>query len=213
MRIPFISVMGTMGSGKTTAANLLAKTFDYQLVEENFKDNLFLPRFYKDMKRWAFHSQTFFLLEKIQQLQEIGKTLRNKKHQIKGIIQDTPIEQDAFSYAKAQADLGNIDQAEWILYQKIYNLMKPVLPKPDAIVFLNASISEICRRIKSRGRGFEQKIPQKYLALLDKNNQVIVKKFFQRKIIIINTNHLNIADSAKDQDIFIHLVMRKIKIN
>ncbi len=57
--------MGTLGSGKTTAAQLLAHELHYTLIEENVKENAFLPRFYKDMKRWAFHSQVFFLMEKI----------------------------------------------------------------------------------------------------------------------------------------------------
>ena len=61
----YITVMGTLGSGKTTAAQLLAHELHYTLIEENVKENAFLPRFYKDMKRWAFHSQVFFLMEKI----------------------------------------------------------------------------------------------------------------------------------------------------
>ena len=71
----FISVMGTMGSGKTTASRVIAKALGYQLVEENFGENAFLPRFYNDMKRWAFHSQTFFLMEKINQMLESPKLL------------------------------------------------------------------------------------------------------------------------------------------
>ena len=62
----YIAVMGTMGSGKTTAARLIAKELPFTLAEEHVTDNAFLPRFYKDMKRWAFHSQVFFLLEKLQ---------------------------------------------------------------------------------------------------------------------------------------------------
>src|SRR3989344_8456563 len=100
----YISVMGTLGSGKTTVAGLIARKFNFHLLEENFGDNAFLPRFYTDMKRWAFHSQTFFLMEKTNQMLET-RTLLTKK----SIVQDTPIQQDVFSYAKAQHILGNID--------------------------------------------------------------------------------------------------------
>src|SRR3990167_8714570 len=111
----YLSVMGTMGSGKTTVARLIAKELTFHLIEENFGENAFLPRFYHDMKRWAFHSQTFFLMEKITQMLETPKLLQKYS-----VVQDTPIQQDAFSYAKAQHVLGNIDDAEWRLYQKIY---------------------------------------------------------------------------------------------
>ena len=120
-----------MGSGKTTVARLLAKEFKFQLLEENFGENAFLPRFYQDMKRWAFHSQTFFLMEKINQMLATPKLL--EKH---SVVQDTPIQQDAFSYAKAQHVLGNIDDAEWKLYQKIYYSFEPYFPKPNLIVYL-----------------------------------------------------------------------------
>src|SRR3989344_2668829 len=111
----YLSIMGTIGSGKTTVAGLLAKELKFHLIEENFGENAFLSRFYTDMKRWAFHSQTFFLMEKISQMLETPKLF--EKH---SIIQDTPIQQDAFSYAKAQHVLGNMDDAEWRLYQKNY---------------------------------------------------------------------------------------------
>src|SRR5438876_5706677 len=130
----YISVMGTMGSGKTTATKLLAKELRFHLLEENFGDNAFLPRFYGDMKRWAFHSQTFYLTEKINQMLETTTLLTKYS-----VVQDTPITQDAFSYAKAQHVLGNIDDAEWHLYQKIYKSFEPYFPKPDFIIYLHAS--------------------------------------------------------------------------
>jgi len=102
----YISIMGTMGSGKTTAARLIADRLSFLLLEENFGENAFLPRFYKDMNKWAFHSQTFFLMEKITQTLETPKLLEKTS-----VVQDTPIEQDVFSYAKAQHVLGHMDDA------------------------------------------------------------------------------------------------------
>src|SRR3989344_6524792 len=161
----YISIMGTMGSGKTTVARLLAKEFKFQLIEENFGENAFLPRFYTDMKRWAFHSQTFFLMEKTRQLLDIAELLGDSISEVKkirtsevrnfqGIVQDTPIQQDAFSYAKAQHVLGNMDDAEWKLYQKIYKSFESYFPQPDLIVYLEAPISVLSGRIQKRGRGY-----------------------------------------------------------
>lgn len=186
--------MGTMGSGKTTAARLLAKSFHVHLLEEQFGENAFLSRFYGDMKRWAFHSQTFFLMEKIAQMLETKTLLEHMS-----VIQDTPIQQDAFSYAKAQHVLGNIDDAEWKLYQKIYFSFEPQFPKPDAIIFLETSLPAITKRIASRGRGYEKEIPMSYLELLDMLNR---KWIFEQKsvpVLTIQTDKLNIVTSKKAQ--------------
>jgi len=199
----YLSVMGTMGSGKTTVARLIARHFKFHLVEENFGENAFLPRFYKKMNRWAFHSQTFFLMEKINQLMGIAEERKQYS-----IIQDTPIEQDVFSYAQVQHSLGNMDDAEWKLYQKIYTSFVPHLPKPDAIIFLDTSISELKKRIQSRGRGYEKKIPKNYLELLDKFNRDWIGENKKVKIILIPTDGLNIVTSAKAQENFLSTIQK-----
>ncbi len=213
--------MGTMASGKTTAARILAKALPCRqaglkshLLEENFGENAFLPRFYADMKRWAFHSQTFFLMEKTQQLLEAGRVLseRSESKDYRGIIQDTPIQQDAFSYAKAQHVLGNIDDAEWKLYLKIYDAFEPQFPKPDIIVFLETSIGEIEKRINARGRGYEQKIPQSYLELLDMLNHKWLSEQKEIPVVTIQTDGLNIVRSKKAQEQLIEQVKRQLHV-
>jgi hypothetical protein len=197
--------MGTMGSGKTTAARILAKALKFHLLEENFGENAFLSRFYSDMKRWAFHSQAFFLMEKMTQMLET-RTLLEKT----SIIQDTPIQQDAFSYAKAQHVLGNIDDAEWKLYQKIYDAFEPQFPKPDVIVYLETSIKEIGRRIDARGRGYEQKIPHSYLELLDMLNHKWIGEQKEIPVLSIATDGLNIVRSKKAQQQLIVQVKKQL---
>lgn len=182
----YISVMGTMGSGKTTVAKLLAKELKFHLLEENFGENAFLPRFYQDMKRWAFHSQTFFLMEKITQMLETPKFLEKFS-----VVQDTPIQQDAFSYAKAQHVLEHIDDAEWRLYQKIYKQFEPYFPKPDLIVYLETSIETLQKRIRGRGRGYEQKIPVSYLELLDMLNHKWLSENKLIPVFVVETDGIN----------------------
>jgi len=197
--------MGTMGSGKTTAARLIADMFHYKLLEENFGENAFLPRFYQDMNRWAFHSQTFFLMEKITQILETKKILLNAS-----VVQDTPIQQDAFSYAKAQHVLGHIDDAEWKLYQKIYKSFEPYFPKLDLIVYLETSLGEISKRIETRGRGYEQKIPDNYLELLDMLNHKWLSENKSIPVLVIETDGLNIVRSKVAQQRLITEVSKKL---
>lgn len=196
-----------MGSGKTTAAKLLARDLKFKLLEENFGENAFLSRFYNDMKRWAFHSQTFFLMEKITQILETKQILDHFS-----VVQDTPIEEDVFSYAKAQHVLGYIDDAEWRLYQKIYKSFEPYFPKPDLIVYLNTTLPEISRRISSRGRGYEQKIPNSYLELLDMLNHKWLDDNKTIPVVKICNDKMNIIRSVKDQKSLITEIKHKLHL-
>ena len=208
----YLTVMGTMGSGKTTVAKLIAKNFGCTLIEENFGENQFLSRFYEDMPRWAFHSQTFFLMEKITQMLET-KTLVQKT----SVVQDTPLTQDVFSYAKAQHSLGNMDDAEWRLFKKIYMEFLPYLLKPHGIIFLETSLPVIQNRIVLRGRGYEKEISQKYLTLLDTLNHEWLSTNTEIPVFSFCTDTVNIVHSGKDQEYFLtsvkkwlsHLPIRK----
>ncbi|MFC1646712.1 deoxynucleoside kinase [Patescibacteria group bacterium] len=202
----YISIMGTIASGKTTVSKLLADRLGFHLIEENFGENLFLPWFYEDMKRWAFHSQTFFLMEKITQMFHT-KTLIAKKH----VIQDTPIYQDVYSYAKAQYVLGNIKNAEWKLYQKIYKSFEPVLPVPDLIIYLNASLDNITKRITSRGRSYEQNISESYLELLDMLNRKFISENKKLPVLTIDTDKLNVVYSPKARNTVAEIVKKQLK--
>jgi len=128
------------------------------------------------------------------------------------IVQDTPIEQDALSYAKAQHVLGHIDDAEWRLYQKIYKSFEPYFPKPDLIVYLETSLSAISERITKRGRGYEQAIPQSYLELLDMLNHKWLIENKTISVLKIDTDGLNIVTSKKAQSDLITAVKKKLKI-
>ncbi|EKD62816.1 MAG: deoxynucleoside kinase [uncultured bacterium] len=203
----YVAVAGTMGVGKSTVARLLAHKLGFTLMPENFADNQFLPRFYKDMKRWAFHSQTFFLLEKAKQTLETKALLV----QGKSIVQDTPIIQDVQSYAKAQFVLGNMNEAEFALYTKIYTSFVKRLPQPDLIVYLDGVLATFKRRIRSRYRQFEQQVPDAYLTLLDKLNRKWVRCLNHTTVLRIKTDRLNLVDNQRDIRQFLGQVTTKLQ--
>jgi len=190
----YLAVAGIISVGKTTAAKLLASKLNFSLLEENWGANQFLPRFYNNMPRWAFHSQTFYLLEKIKQTKGAKSFLK----QGKPVIQDTPISQDVLSYAKAQFVLDNMDEAEFQLYTKIYSIFVKSLPQPDLIIFLEASWPVVFQRLKSRGRDFEQSLSKDYLKLLDKLNRQWIRKMDGSKVLRIKTDNLNLVNNQND---------------
>jgi hypothetical protein len=201
----YISVMGTMGSGKTTVARLIAQALRFHLLEENFGENAFLPRFYTDMKKWAFHSQTFFLMEKISQMLETPKLLGTHS-----VVQDTPIEEDVWCYAKAQHMLGNIDDAEWKLYLKIYRSFEPYFPKPNLIIYLETFVTTLDDRIEKRGRGYEQKIPFSYLELLDMLNHKWLIENKTIPVLTVPTDGFNIVRSKAAREKLVVLIKENV---
>lgn len=200
-----ISVMGTLGIGKTTYSTLLAERLAFSLVTENYSENPFLPRFYNDMHRWAFHSQSFFLLEKAKQLEEISVQLEGT-----GVVQDTPIFQDVYSYALAQHRLGNMDEHEWALYIKLYNGIINHLPQPSLIIYLDATIETIMKRIEERGRSYEQSIPRSYIHLLHDLNKMLIDNHKHIPTIFIDGNSVDVVNSESDKEQVISMVKKAL---
>lgn len=203
----YISIAGVMGSGKTTASNLLAQKLGFDLFEEKVNENKFLPLYYRDPKRWSLHSQLFYLHEKAEQLSKINLLLTKNS-----IIQDSPIYQDYLTYAKAQYILGHMNHDEFNLYEKYFNSLKQNILTPHLIVQLDTSIDTLINRIKKRNRDYEKTIDKPYLELLSNLQKEWVNTHPHLNILKINTDNLNLADNPGDQDKFLNLVKEKLEL-
>jgi deoxyadenosine/deoxycytidine kinase len=182
---PFISIAGNMGSGKTTLTGILAKRLEWEPLYENFAHNPYLDRFYSDMKRWGFHSQMFFLTERLKQ----HDTLNHRKNPV---LQDRSIYEDAEIFAKNLHRQGNIPDEDFAVYSGVYDSMKKVLAPPDLIVYLKTSVDQLKKRIAKRGREFEQDISEKYLESLSYLYDEWTSTFKLAPVLVIDTDDLNI---------------------
>ena len=205
LKYAYVSVAGLLGSGKTTASNLLAEQLGFHLFEEKVNENKFLPLFYAEPKRWAFHSQLFYLREKSSQLVKI-KNIINETN----VIQDSPIHQDYLTYAKAQQKLGHMNEDEFALYEKMFNVLNRDVPTPNLIIQLNASVPTIMERIKKRARSYEKSIDPSYVELLSELQNEWLSNNPKINIISINTDDLNIATNPKHQEEFIEKVKKHL---
>ena len=197
----YISIAGLLGSGKTTASNLLAEKLEFHLFEEKVNENKFLPLFYSDPKRWAFHSQLFYLKEKAAQLVKI-RDIINETH----VVQDSPIHQDYLTYAKAQQVLGHMNENEFALYEKFFHVLNQDLPTPDLIIHLDASVPTIMERIKQRARSYEKSIDSKYVELLKKLQDKWMSQNSKLNIISINMDDTDIVQNLEHQKEFIEKI-------
>lgn len=209
MKSVYITVAGTMGVGKTTAAQLLAERLPNACVlQEQEAVNTFLPDFYEDKQRWAFTSQTFFLLAKLKQSLQTPALLKKGKT----VIQDTPIQQDVFSYAKAQLELGNMSAEEFKLYMDIFHFHHEALVKPDLWIYLDADIPTLMARVDNRNRAYEDTVEQEYIELLDTLNKEWLKTIPKKKLLRIKSQGYNLVDDKADQNEFLELIKGKMQV-
>jgi len=201
----YVSVAGLVGCGKTTAVNLLAEKLGFHLFEEKVKENKFLPLFYQDARRWAFQSQLFYLKEKASQLVKIKKIINETN-----VIQDVPLSQDCLVYAKAQQILGNMNKDEFALYEKFFHMLNREAPEPHFIIQLNASVPVIMQRIKLRGRDYEKSISPEYITLLLKLQNEWLGNYPKSKLVVVDTDTLDIVSNPKHQDQFIEIVKSRL---
>ncbi len=202
----YISIAGVMGSGKTTASNLLAQNLGFDLFEERVNENKFLPLYYQDPKRWSLHSQLFYLHEKADQLSKINLLLAKNS-----IIQDSPIYQDYLTYAKAQYILGHMNHDEFNLYEKYFNALKQHILTPHLIVQLDTSVDTLVARIKKRNRDYEKTIDRPYLELLSQLQKEWVNTHPHLNILSVATDDLDLASNKEHQEQFIDMVKQKLE--
>lgn len=152
----YIVVEGVIGVGKTSLARLLSQAMNARLVLEVVEENPFLARFYDDPDRYAFQAQTFFLLSRFRQLQDLSQQPLFERHTISDYLFDKD-----FIFASL-----NLAGAEWELYRELYAQLRPRLTTPDLVVYLRAEPELLLERIAKRGRSFERGMEAEYLRRL-----------------------------------------------
>jgi deoxyguanosine kinase len=154
--VSFIAIEGPIGAGKTSLSRLLADELAARLLLEVVEENPFLARFYSDPERYAFSVQTFFLLSRYKQLQDLSQGSLFFEHTVADYLFDKD-----FIFASL-----NLRGDEWDLYRGLYAQLEPKLSAPDLTVYLRADPELLLARIAKRGRAFEREIAPDYLRRL-----------------------------------------------
>ncbi|WP_339700896.1 2-amino-4-hydroxy-6-hydroxymethyldihydropteridine diphosphokinase [uncultured Marixanthomonas sp.] len=185
----YIAIEGNIGAGKTSLATQMATDFNAKLILERFKDNPFLPKFYKDQQRYAFPLEMSFLADRYQQLLEDIKQFDLFKE---CVIADY----DAYkSLIFAKVTLA---EEEYALYKKLFHLMHKELPKPDVYIYLYQNTERLLENIKKRGRKYEQSIEADYLKKINDGYLEFIKNQHDESIKIIDISELDFVKNRKD---------------
>jgi deoxyadenosine/deoxycytidine kinase len=186
-----IAVAGTIGAGKTSLVAWLVKRYGITPFYEPNEANPYLEDFYRDMKRWAFHSQCFFLAHKIELHQQLEKS------KTPAVI-DRTIYEDAEIFAKNLHAQGHIDARDWQIYERLYQGIRRALKPPDLLIALSCSLPATKKRITKRARAMEQQIPDPYLRRLHKLYNTWFETYDLGPIVRIDTTKLDYVESLVD---------------
>lgn len=186
-----IAIAGNIGSGKTTLTTKLAKHYKYNPHFENVDDNPYLNDFYKDMQRWSFNLQVYFLnarFNQIMQLRDSGEK----------IVQDRTIYEDAYIFAPNLHAMGLMTTRDFENYLALFELMERFLTPPDLLIYLRASVPTIVANIQKRGRDYEEAIRLDYLNRLNERYEAWISTYEKGKLVVIDVDNNRFHENDED---------------
>ena len=203
MNYNYIAIEGCIGAGKTSLAERLAADFNAELILERFADNPFLAKFYKEPEHYAFPLEMTFLTDRYQQL----KNLLSQRDLFTDLVVA-----DYFIDKCAIFSKNNLQQDEYNLFLKVYEIISEFLPKPDILVYLYNSSENLLKNIAKRGRVYEQEIQPEYLESIQENYLTFFKQRAQFPILIVESNALDFVHQQEDYEKIKALLQKKYEI-
>ncbi|MBS7345564.1 MAG: deoxynucleoside kinase [Caryophanon sp.] len=180
MTVPFVTVEGPIGVGKTSLSSIVAETFQYHLLKEIVDENPFLGKFYDNIEEWSFQTEMFFLCNRYKQLTDIHTILDQQR----AVVADYHIFKNLI-FAKR-----TLQPSEYEKYEAIYNILTADMPVPNVVIYLHASVDTLMARIAMRGREFERLIAREYMEQLVSDYHAFIEQFEKKhpEIPVIRIN-------------------------
>ena len=185
-----IGIAGNIGCGKTTLTRMLSEHYGWTPKYEAVTYNPYLEDYYKDIERWSYNLETYFLAQRFQDLLDIAKS-------DEVIVQDRTILEGVHIFVANNKAMGNLSDRDFDTYMQLFNLMMSMVSEPDLLIYLKSSVPTLVSQIQKRGRDYEKSISIEYLSNLnDRYEQWIAD--YKGKVLIIEADELDFEHRPED---------------
>ncbi len=202
MKNNFVVIEGNIGSGKTTLSKMIADKYNGKLVLEEFENNSFLPKFYRNPEKYAFTLEMSFLAERFNQLNEIV---------LSGGVASQLTVADYYVFKSLIFSEITLSKDEYKLYQKFFYLMYANIVKPDLYVYLHQNTGKLLSNIKERGRDYEQNVDIEYLDKINKSYMKYIKKQNNINILILDVSNIDFVKNIEDRENILEKIFANCK--
>ncbi|MBQ0102797.1 MAG: deoxynucleoside kinase [Prevotellaceae bacterium] len=186
-----IVIAGNIGSGKTTLTTMLSKHYGWTPQFESVIDNPYLGDYYKDINRWSFNLEVYFLKERFRDMLQIEKAEGT-------IIQDRSIFEGVHVFARNNYEQGNLSKRDFETYMDLFDLMVSLTHVPDLMIYLRSSVPHLISQIQKRGRDYEQTMSIEYLQGLNDRYDDFIYKQYPGRVLTIEVDDLDFLHRPDD---------------
>lgn len=185
-----IGIAGNIGSGKTTLTRMLAEHYGWTPKYESVTYNPYLEDYYRDIPRWSYNLETYFLAQRFKDLLKISKS-------DDVVIQDRTILEGVHIFVENNREMGNLSERDYDTYMQIFSLMMSMVSLPDLLIYLRSSVSHLVSQIQKRGRDYEQSMSLDYLGGLNEKYEKWIEGY-KGKLLIIDADMLDFENRPED---------------
>ncbi len=185
-----IGVAGNIGSGKTTLTRMLAEHYGWKPQFESVTYNPYLEDYYKDISRWSYNLETYFLAQRFKDLLEIAKS-------DDVIIQDRTILEGVYIFVANNKALGNLSDRDFDTYMQLFELMMSMVKLPDLLIYLKSSVPHLVSQIQKRGRDYEQGISLEYLSGLNERYESWIASY-KGPLLVLDVDEMDFQNRPED---------------
>lgn len=187
----YIGIAGNIGCGKTTLTEMLAEHYQWEPRYETVVNNPYMDDYYKDLRRWSFAMEVFFLKERFKDV--IGFADSENI-----VIQDRTLHEGVFVFTANNYEQGNMSDRDFETYMELYEIMMENVKLPDLMIYLRASVPHLVENIQKRGRVYEQKIPIEYLQGLNDRYEDFILNKYKGKVLTVDVDKLDYKTRPED---------------
>ncbi len=186
-----IGIAGNIGSGKTTLTRKLSEYYGWTPKYESVTYNPYLEDYYKDIPRWSFNLEIYFLEQRFADIIDIAKS-------DKVIIQDRTIFEGVYIFVANNYEMGNLSKRDFETYMRLFERMMSMVKYPDLMIYLRSSVPHLVAQIQKRGREYEQSIGIDYLKGLNDKYEKFIGEDYKGRVLIIDADNLDFENNPED---------------